>query len=67
MKSILIERVSNGWIVRPFSPCPEWAYGERVGMAVYTTLESLQKDLSRLLEIQQMVPETRTITPETVT
>jgi hypothetical protein len=21
----MIERVENGWIVRPFEPCPEWA------------------------------------------
>lgn len=50
MKTILIEAVSNGWIVRPFQPCADWHCTDRPGIAVYNRLEDLQKDLPKLLE-----------------
>lgn len=50
MKTILIERVSNGWIVRPFAPNPGWAScgpDDRSDLAVYTRMEDLQADLPK--------------------
>jgi hypothetical protein len=53
MKSILIERVTNGWIVRPFQPCEGWATGDMKNIWIYTTIEDLQKDLAILLSHQE--------------
>lgn len=50
MKTLLIETVSNGWLVRPFQPSPDWVCTERPAIAVYTRLEDLQADLPKLLE-----------------
>jgi len=50
MKSLLIERVVNGWLVRPFQPCQEWARGEQTEIYVYRTQEELQAALPELLK-----------------
>lgn len=50
MKTLLIETVSNGWLVRPFQPSADWVCTERPAIAVYTRLEDLQADLPKLLE-----------------
>lgn len=49
MKTIVIERVSNGWIVRPFSDSCNWARGDQVEMSVFTRIEDLQGALPLLL------------------
>lgn len=49
MKTILIERVSNGWIVRPFDPCANWANSDRKAMAVFTAMKDLQDALPTLM------------------
>ena len=49
MKSVLIERVSNGWIVRPFTSCSDWARADAPVIAVYTRIEDLQADPLRLV------------------
>lgn len=49
MKTILIERVSNGFIVRPFTPSSEWMGTDREHIAVYKTAEELATDLPKLL------------------
>jgi hypothetical protein len=51
MKTILIERVANGWLVRPFSSCENWAYGGRSEMYIYKTMEELQAGLPELVKI----------------
>lgn len=50
-KTILIERVSNGWIVRPFQPVADhcWTHESVAAMAVYTDIEKLQADLPKLI------------------
>lgn len=53
MKTILIEQVSNGWIVRPFQPCEGWATAERGVISVFTTIESLQAALPELLALTE--------------
>jgi hypothetical protein len=51
-KTILIERVSNGWIVRPFQPIQHWE-SESVGaVAGYPDMEKLQADLPKLIANQ---------------
>jgi hypothetical protein len=50
MKTILIETVSNGWIVRPFEPCDAWATQSRPNIAVYNSMDELQADIPKLLE-----------------
>jgi hypothetical protein len=50
MKTIIIETVSNGWIVRPFQPIGNWAKGDLPTIAVYISVEKLQEDIPRLLE-----------------
>lgn len=52
MKTLMIERVSNGWIVRPFTARNDWACGSAVEspIAVYTRMEDLQADIPRLME-----------------
>lgn len=50
MKTITIEQVSNGWIVRPFNPsCPDWA-SERPAMAVFNTIDALLQAMPALLD-----------------
>ncbi len=50
MKTISIERVSNGWIVRPFSACEGWARGESVAIAVFTDMAAMQTALPGFFE-----------------
>lgn len=52
MKSLLIETVSNGWIVRPFQPCDNWVSTERPEIAVFTKIEDLQAAIPELLTYQ---------------
>jgi hypothetical protein len=55
MKSILIEAVANGWLVRPFSPCRDWAYGpEAENLFVFTTLAELQAQLPELMRYEEL-------------
>ncbi len=49
MKTILIERVANGWIVRPFLPSEGWVSQDRQEMYVYLKVEDLQRDLPKLI------------------
>lgn len=49
MKTIIIERVRNGWIIRPFTPGPDWACSDRPEIAVYNEIHRLQADLPELL------------------
>jgi hypothetical protein len=49
MKTLLIERVSNGWIARPFQACEHWATSCRSEIAVFQNMEDLQKALPKLL------------------
>jgi hypothetical protein len=59
MKSILIEAVANGWLVRPFSPCREWAYGpETPNIFVFTTIDDLCQQLPALLKHQEVTVAT---------
>jgi hypothetical protein len=62
MKTIIIERVSNGWIVRPFSLCEAWTVRDSF-MAVYVTMEELQQDLPHLLS-PELSDFTRPTTPQ---
>ena len=52
MKSLLIERVTNGWIVRPFQPCEGWATVDGAHMIVFTNVFDLQKQLPELLDYE---------------
>jgi len=52
MKTILIETVTNGWIVRPFQPCDSWASGDREEISVFTDLVKLKEALPSLLQFQ---------------
>lgn len=49
MKTIIIEAVSNGWIVRPFEPCENWISISRPNIAVFTKIEDLAAALPELL------------------
>ena len=49
MKTIMIECVANGWIVRPFSPCNSWANTDQPTMFVYKTIEELQEAIPMLV------------------
>lgn len=55
MKTIIIERVSNGWIVRPFTPSNQWCCTDPPEMAVYTEIADLQQDLPRLMDVPPVV------------
>lgn len=50
MKSLLIERVQNGWIVRPFTPgqC-DWARGDETQMFVFNDMAKLIEALPQLM------------------
>lgn len=50
MKTLMIETVTNGWIVRPFTPCRDWGNVDQGIIAVYNNLVDLQSDLPRLLD-----------------
>lgn len=55
MNVLIIETVSNGWIVRPFDS-GDLSYRiacKTGGVHVYSTVEALQKDLPRLLASDQ--------------
>jgi len=62
MRTIVIERVSNGWIVRPFSFNPTWGPCDQPSLAVYVTIEELQRDLPKLID----VPNDQYIAPESM-
>lgn len=49
MKTIIIESVSNGYLVRPFHYCPDWAASVRSEIAVFNNLADLQAALPDLL------------------
>lgn len=49
MKTLLIETVTNGWIVRPFSPCRDWVVADRPAIAVFNRMIDLQEALPDLL------------------
>lgn len=49
MKTILIETVSNGWIVRPFQPGPTWSTSDTPHIAVFNTIQELCAALPKLL------------------
>ena len=49
MKTILIETVTNGFLVRPFTPCPEWTRGDCGNIFVFTTVEALAAELPKML------------------
>lgn len=49
MKSILIEKVRNGILVRPYSPCQTYNVIDQPVISVYKTIEELQEDLPQLL------------------
>ena len=61
MKTLLIETVSNGWIVRPFQPSTDWVCLDRPAIAVYTNLTALQDDLPKLLAFDGFMNATKTI------
>ena len=62
MKTILIEKVTNGFLVRPFNPVPAWAcspVAEVPGnLFVYKTIEEVAADLPRLIEYEESVTKT---------
>ncbi len=46
MKTISIEQVSNGWIVRPFSACSDWPVGhDDQSISVFTDIAAMQAAL----------------------
>ena len=51
MHCIMIEKVQNGWLVRPFNPGPNWCNSgeDRRCLFVYTNMADLQADLPRLM------------------
>jgi hypothetical protein len=56
MKSILIEQVVNGWLVRPFDPSPrcDWARSDIPNVFVFTRMEDLQEQLPEIMEHQEV-------------
>lgn len=57
MKSLLIEHVQNGWIVRPFTPnrC-DWARGDEDQIFVFATVEGLTQFLNIYLKDPEPAP-----------
>lgn len=51
MKTILIETVKNGWLVRPFTPCEHWAHAEASETYVFRDIHDLQEQLPEMLEV----------------
>lgn len=53
MHCIMIEKVQNGWLVRPFNPTPNWGQccstEDSRCLFVYTSMADLQADLPRLM------------------
>jgi len=56
MKSLVIETVSNGWIVRPYANGPGWPSCDPPFMAVFTTIEELQKAIPTMLTEELKAP-----------
>lgn len=54
--TILIERVANGWIVRPFQPGDNWCCPEKQQTWVYSTVEELIRDIPKLISPDEKVP-----------
>jgi hypothetical protein len=50
MKTLMIETVTGGWIVRPFQPCADWASSNLSEVEVFTEISNLQQALPRLLQ-----------------
>ncbi len=50
MKTIIIEQVTNGWIVRPFQLVPDYAVRANCDVNVYRAIEELQEALPSLLK-----------------
>lgn len=64
-KSILIETVANGFLVRPFSPCEHWATSELPSIYVFRTTRELAEQLPALLrDDAQGPPGPEAIPPE---
>lgn len=55
MKTLLIETVTNGWIVRPFSPCRDWVVADRPEIAVFNRMIDLQTALPDLLAEEKLI------------
>lgn len=53
MKTLMIERVENGWIVRNFTPNENWACAEVRPIYVYRTIPEICDALPSLLEPYQ--------------
>ncbi len=51
MRSVLIEKCTNGWIVRPFSACENWARGETQAIAVFNNMADMQAALPQFFEM----------------
>lgn len=49
MKALIIEQVSNGWIVKPFEPLVAYTKFGPENTAVYETIASLQRAIPALL------------------
>jgi len=58
MKSIVIETVSNGWIVRPFSGSPIWGQCDVQVIAVFTKMEDMVAQIPDILN-----PSVKTMGP----
>lgn len=56
MKTLMIETVSNGWIVRPFSSRLDWGNIDQGIIAVYNNIHDLQGDLPKLLGAEFPLP-----------
>lgn len=64
MKTILIETVSNGWIVRPFEPSKNWVCSSAEAIAVFTDMATMQSHLPLLLD-RVGEPSSETVTQPT--
>ena len=56
MKTILIETVENGYLVRPFQP--HEFLNVREPLFVYRTVEEIKADLPRLLQYDPLIKAT---------
>lgn len=63
MKSVLIEKVSNGYIARPFQPSCDWTRERAEEVRVYRTSEELSKDLPEFLDhtFNESIPDSKTL------
>ncbi len=62
MKTISIEQVTNGWIVRPFIPGCGWAGAESPAISVFNKMEDMQAELPKFFEMSDPFVPDRTIT-----